>query len=63
MICLTVLAKDLSSGQMVEDVRISVGEQASVHFHGRPGGIISTPHEIADVITKVIYRHQLCDVA
>jgi 2-oxoglutarate ferredoxin oxidoreductase subunit alpha len=54
-----IIVFEMNSGQMVEDVRISVGEQASVHFHGRPGGIISTPHEIADVITKVIYRHQL----
>jgi 2-oxoglutarate ferredoxin oxidoreductase subunit alpha len=57
-----IVVFEMNSGQMVEDVRMSVGEQASVHFHGRPGGIISTPHEIADVITKVIYRHQLCDV-
>jgi 2-oxoglutarate ferredoxin oxidoreductase subunit alpha len=57
-----IIVFEMNSGQMVEDVRISVGEQAAVHFHGRPGGIISTPHEIADVITKVIYRHQLCDV-
>jgi 2-oxoglutarate ferredoxin oxidoreductase subunit alpha len=56
-----IIVFEMNSGQMVEDVRISVGEQASVHFHGRPGGIISTPHEIADVITKVIYRHQLDD--
>jgi 2-oxoglutarate ferredoxin oxidoreductase subunit alpha len=58
-----VLVFEMNSGQMVEDVRISVGEQASVHFHGRPGGIISTPREIADVIIKLIYRHGLYDAA
>ena len=51
-----MLVFEMNFGQMVEDVKISVGEQAAVHFHGRPGGIISTPHEIADAITKVIYR-------
>ncbi len=51
-----MLVFEMNFGQMVEDVRISVGEQAAVHFHGRPGGIISTPHEIADAITKVMYR-------
>ncbi|MCK4388881.1 MAG: 3-methyl-2-oxobutanoate dehydrogenase subunit VorB [Desulfobacterales bacterium] len=51
-----MLVFEMNFGQMVEDVKISVGEQAAVHFHGRPGGIISTPHEIADAITKVMYR-------
>jgi 2-oxoglutarate ferredoxin oxidoreductase subunit alpha len=50
---------EMNFGQMVEDVKISVGEQAAVHFHGRPGGIISTPHEIADAVTKLIYKHEL----
>ncbi|MBW1741372.1 MAG: 3-methyl-2-oxobutanoate dehydrogenase subunit VorB [Deltaproteobacteria bacterium] len=54
-----VLVFEMNFGQMVEDVRISVGEQATVHFHGRPGGIISTPHEIADAITKLFYRYKL----
>jgi 2-oxoglutarate ferredoxin oxidoreductase subunit alpha len=54
-----LLVFEMNFGQMVEDVKISVGEQATVHFHGRPGGIISTPVEIADAITKLIYRHQL----
>lgn len=48
-----ILVFEMNIGQMVEDVRISVGEKAVVHFHGRPGGIISTPVEIANVITKL----------
>ncbi len=54
-----ILVFEMNFGQMVEDVKISVGEQAMVHFHGRPGGVISTPHEIADVITKIAYRYKL----
>jgi len=54
-----LLVFEMNFGQMVEDVKISVGEQARVHFHGRPGGIISTPHEIAGAITKAIYRYEL----
>jgi 2-oxoglutarate ferredoxin oxidoreductase subunit alpha len=54
-----LLVFEMNFGQMVEDVKISVGEQAKVHFHGRPGGIISTPVEIADAITKLIYRYEL----
>ncbi|MBE9582764.1 MAG: 3-methyl-2-oxobutanoate dehydrogenase subunit VorB [Proteobacteria bacterium] len=55
-----ILVFEMNFGQMVEDVRLSVGEKATVHFHGRPGGIISTPHEIADAITRLVYRHELC---
>jgi 2-oxoglutarate ferredoxin oxidoreductase subunit alpha len=54
-----LLVFEMNFGQMVEDVKISVAEQAKVHFHGRPGGIISTPVEIADAITKLIYRYEL----
>jgi 2-oxoglutarate ferredoxin oxidoreductase subunit alpha len=54
-----LLVFEMNLGQMVEDVRISVGEQAMVHFHGRPGGIISTPREIEDAITRLIYRYEL----
>jgi len=54
-----ILVFEMNFGQMVEDVKISVGERAAVHFHGRPGGIISTPHEIADVMTKLIYGFAL----
>ncbi|NVM57670.1 MAG: 3-methyl-2-oxobutanoate dehydrogenase subunit beta, partial [Desulfobacterales bacterium] len=54
-----ILVFEMNFGQMVEDVRISVGEQAKVHFYGRPGGIISTPYEIADAITKLIYTYEL----
>jgi 2-oxoglutarate ferredoxin oxidoreductase subunit alpha len=54
-----LLVFEMNFGQMVEDVKISVGEKAEVHFHGRPGGIISTPVEIADVITKLVRRFGL----
>jgi 2-oxoglutarate ferredoxin oxidoreductase subunit alpha len=54
-----ILVFEMNFGQMLEDVKISVGEKARVHFHGRPGGIISTPHEIADAVTRLIYRYKL----
>jgi 2-oxoglutarate ferredoxin oxidoreductase subunit alpha len=54
-----LLVFEMNFGQMVEDVKISVGETATVHFHGRPGGVVSTPHEIAGVITKLMYRYNL----
>jgi 2-oxoglutarate ferredoxin oxidoreductase subunit alpha len=54
-----ILVFEMNLGQMVEDVNMSVGDEATVHFHGRPGGVISTPHEIADAITKIVYRYEL----
>lgn len=56
-----LLVFEMNFGQMVEDVRISVGEEAMVHFHGRPGGVVSTPREIANAMTKLIYRYDLAD--
>ena len=38
---------ELSCGQMVEDVMLSVGERAEISFYGLPGGIIPTPAEVA----------------
>lgn len=42
-----VFAVELSLGQMVEDVRLAVEGTKPVGFFGRPGGVIPTPHEIA----------------
>ena len=41
---------ELSLGQMVEDVVLSVGERAEIHFYGIPGGVIPTPAEVADFL-------------
>lgn len=42
---------EMSTGQMVEDVRLAVEGRSEVSFYGRPGGVVSTPEEIANVIT------------
>ena len=41
---------ELSMGQMVEDVILSVGERAEIYFYGIPGGMIPTPAEVADFL-------------
>jgi 2-oxoglutarate ferredoxin oxidoreductase subunit alpha len=51
-----IMVYEMNAGQMVEDVRMSVAERATVHFHGRPGGIISTPREIGDAVARIMYR-------
>ena len=45
-----IVVFEMNTGQMVEDVKLSVGERCHVHLHGRPGGVISTPEEIESVI-------------
>lgn len=47
------LAVELSTGQMVEDVRLGVNGARPVHFFGRSGGMIPSVKEVLDHITKV----------
>lgn len=47
---------EMSTGQMVEDVLLSVLGKIPVQFHGRPGGVVPTPVEFS----RIIYReHEL----
>jgi len=48
--CLTV---EMSAGQMLEDVRLSVNGKKPVDFYGEPGSIIPTPEEIAARILEI----------
>jgi len=47
----SMLVFEMSTGQMLEDVRLAVEGRCNVSFYGRPGGIVSTPEELARVIT------------
>ncbi|HEY5976149.1 MAG TPA: 3-methyl-2-oxobutanoate dehydrogenase subunit VorB [Geobacteraceae bacterium] len=52
--CRKVLVIELNTGQMVEDVRLSVNKDATVQFYGRPpgAGSLPTPEELFDQIQK-----------
>jgi 2-oxoglutarate ferredoxin oxidoreductase subunit alpha len=52
--CKQVLCVELSTGQMVEDVRLSVARDANVAFYGRPPGTgsLPTPEELHEQIRK-----------
>jgi 2-oxoglutarate/2-oxoacid ferredoxin oxidoreductase subunit alpha len=52
-----ILTFEMSTGQMIEDVKLATLGRADVHFYGRPGGIIPTPDEIAGEIQK-LYEHR-----
>ncbi|HEX7544376.1 MAG TPA: 3-methyl-2-oxobutanoate dehydrogenase subunit VorB [Candidatus Limnocylindrales bacterium] len=45
-----ILTVELSSGQMVEDVRLAVEGRCPVAFHGRMGGMVPTPDEVAGAL-------------
>lgn len=48
------LTVELNTGQMVEDVRLSVNGRSEVYFYGRPGGAIMTPEEIVEESLRLL---------
>jgi 2-oxoglutarate ferredoxin oxidoreductase subunit alpha len=49
-----ILCVEMSAGQMVEDVRLTVNGKIKVEHFGRVGGIIHTPDEIVEALKKQI---------
>ncbi|MEA3489638.1 MAG: 3-methyl-2-oxobutanoate dehydrogenase subunit VorB [Candidatus Omnitrophota bacterium] len=47
------LVVEMSSGQMVEDVRLAVQDDARVSFHGRMGGGVPTEEEIIQEVQRI----------
>lgn len=49
-----ILVVEMNAGQMLHDVRASVGTQIPIKFLGRMGGVIPMPDEIADQARTLI---------
>jgi 2-oxoglutarate ferredoxin oxidoreductase subunit alpha len=49
---------EMSTGQMIEDVRLSLEGKGHVHFYGRPGGVIPTPVELSRIIARHYHQAQ-----
>ena len=49
-----ILAVEMSMGQMVEDVRLSVYDKSPVHFLGHVGGNIPTEEEVFEEVKKIL---------
>jgi 2-oxoglutarate ferredoxin oxidoreductase subunit alpha len=47
------LSIEMNTGQMVEDVKLSVARDAEVHFYGHPPGSPPIPEELLEAIQKV----------
>jgi len=52
------LVFEMSTGQMLEDVRLALQGYARIGFHGRPGGVVPTPVELANVVMRQYDRKQ-----
>ncbi|MDR3286655.1 MAG: 3-methyl-2-oxobutanoate dehydrogenase subunit VorB [Prevotellaceae bacterium] len=52
----SVLAVEMSTGQMVEDVRLAVNGKIPVEHYGRVGGMIPTPEEVLNTVENLIGR-------
>ncbi|HOM27942.1 MAG TPA: 3-methyl-2-oxobutanoate dehydrogenase subunit VorB [Deltaproteobacteria bacterium] len=50
-----ILVFEMSTGQMIDDVKLAVGGRIPCEFYGRPGGVVASPQEIA----RIIERHWL----
>ena len=48
-----ILDVELNAGQMVEDVRLAVGDKTRVEFFGRMGGMIPGPEDVYEYFEKV----------
>jgi 2-oxoglutarate ferredoxin oxidoreductase subunit alpha len=51
-----ILAVEQSAGQMVEDVRLSVGCGIPIEHFGRMGGMIPTPEEVLENLKKLLIK-------
>ncbi|HXX60384.1 MAG TPA: 3-methyl-2-oxobutanoate dehydrogenase subunit VorB [Candidatus Sulfotelmatobacter sp.] len=47
-----VVVVEMSAGQMVEDVRLALGGRTPIFFQGRLGGMVPTPGEVVDEVTR-----------
>jgi 2-oxoglutarate ferredoxin oxidoreductase subunit alpha len=49
----TLLTVEMSTGQMIEDVKLAIECKKPVEFYGRTGGILPTPAEVLAQIEKI----------
>lgn len=49
-----ILSVEMNAGQMIEDVKLSVGTSFNVDHFGRMGGVIPTPNEVLEALEQKI---------
>ncbi len=53
-----VLVTELSTGQMIEDVRLAVEGKRPIHFYGRQGGMLISPEEITAKAKAILSKKE-----
>ena len=59
----TTLVVELSAGQMVEDVRLAMGERCPVEFYGRMGGNVPMAEEVVEQVRRLPAARPHAEVA
>ncbi|MGQ9490459.1 MAG: 3-methyl-2-oxobutanoate dehydrogenase subunit VorB [Anaerolineae bacterium] len=54
-----ILVVEMSAGQMLEDVKLAVGDRCPVEFYGRMGGVMPLPDEILEALRGVAVAYRL----
>jgi 2-oxoglutarate ferredoxin oxidoreductase subunit alpha len=49
-----MLSVEMSAGQMIEDVLLSVSGKIPVHHFGRMGGVVTSPDEVVEALKSII---------
>lgn len=49
-----ILVAEINAGQMIQDVRLSVGDSIPVYHYGRLGGMVPEPKEIVDTVEELM---------
>lgn len=52
----SMMSVELSTGQMLEDVKLAVNGRIPVNFYGRLGGIVPSPEEVFEAFKKSINK-------
>jgi 2-oxoglutarate ferredoxin oxidoreductase subunit alpha len=52
--CKGVLSVEMSTGQMIDDVKLSLNGKLPTYFYGRCGGMIPGPDEIVDNVKEIL---------
>jgi 2-oxoglutarate ferredoxin oxidoreductase subunit alpha len=48
-----ILVVEMSTGQMIEDVRLAVGLNKKIDFFGKTGGVVPTPDEVLEKLKEL----------
>ena len=49
-----ILVVEMSTGQMVDDVRLAVLDKIPIGFYGQAGGVVPSPDDVADQLRKLL---------